>query len=337
MTPARSHQHDSPATPHDRVASRTSDQGSPVNTFISWFRRARLRNRRSIATPTKRPAGTQTSVAMTATAELALRTHLLRPDGQEDLCLATYRPSTGRRRRTALITTVELPRPGEREVHGNATITGEYMLRVAATAAERGEGVVLLHSHPHARSWQQTSGPDFDTESSYANLAREITGYSLIGMTLAGADTTWSARHWDHGTGANIKPSHCHNVRVLGEQLQISWNEALVPPPRRQVTTVRTVSSWGSRVHDDLTRRSVLVVGLGSVGLDVAVRLAATGITHLGLMDFDTVKPHNLDRLIGATPLDAWLHRSKIDVAARIVAERHRREPGSDPAQPQHL
>ena len=74
-------------------------------------------------------------------------------------------------------------------------------------------------------------------------------------------------------------------------------------------------------MHADLTRRSVLVVGLGSVGLDIAVRLAATGITHLGLMDFDTIKLHNLDRLIGATATDAWLRRSKLDLAQRLAAE----------------
>jgi hypothetical protein len=77
----------------------------------------------------------------------------------------------------------------------------------------------------------------------------------------------------------------------------------------------------GPRRHADLTRRSVLVVGLGSVGLDIAVRLAAAGVTSLGLMDFDTIKPHNLDRLIGATAADAWLHRSKLDLSRRLVTQ----------------
>jgi hypothetical protein len=258
---------------------------------------------------------------MTAETEGAIRTHLLRPDGQEDICLATYRPSSGVTRRTALLRRVHLPEPGEREVHGNATITGDYVLRVAAAAASEGDGVVLLHSHPGGRGWQVMSDPDQDTETSYANLVREITGLPLVGMTLAGRDGAWSARHWNRGVALDIEPAHAENVRVLGTELRVTWNDEILPAPARAATMIRSVASWGSERHADLVRRSVLVVGLGSVGLDIAVRLAATGVTRLGLMDFDTIKPHNLDRLIGATATDAWLRRSKLDLARRLVTQ----------------
>jgi hypothetical protein len=262
---------------------------------------------------------TRTSVALTAESDRVLREHLLRDDGQEDICLASYRPSTGTTRRTALLRAIHLPEPGDREVHGNATITGEYVLRVAARASEQGDGVAVLHSHPRGRGWQSMSGPDRDAESAYANLVRELTGLPLVGMTLAGADLTWSARHWDHGVGNEVGPTHSENVRVLGETLRLSWNDRLRPAPAAGTRNIRSMTCWGPRVHADLTRRSVLIVGLGSVGLDVAVRLAATGVARLGLMDFDTVKHHNLDRLIGVTMVDAWLRRSKIEVAHRLA------------------
>src|SRR5215469_11751906 len=38
-------------------------------------------------------------------------------------------------------------------------------------------------------------------------------------------------------------------------------------------------------------------------------------------MDFDTIKPHNLDRLNCATPTDAWLRRSKLSLARRLATE----------------
>ncbi|WP_167762147.1 ThiF family adenylyltransferase [Blastococcus sp. CT_GayMR20] len=255
---------------------------------------------------------------MTAVTHDVLAGHLLRDDRQEDICMATYRPSTGATRRTALVRRVVLPETGERAVHGNASLTGAYVLRAAALAHEDGCGVVLAHSHPGGRGWQNMSGPDRDAETAYANLVREITGLPLVGMTLAG-DQAWSARHWDLGTGRDVEATHAENVRVLGDRLVVSWNDALVPPPSARRSQVRAIASWGPRVHRDLTRRAVLVVGAGSVGLDIAVRLAATGVTRIGLMDFDTVEERNLDRLVGATKVDAWLRRSKVDVVGRLV------------------
>ena len=259
----------------------------------------------------------RTSVAMSARTEEALLRLLVRDDGQEDLCLATYRPSTGLNRFSALIRAVVPPEPGDRLVHGNASVTADYILRVADVALEDDCGLILLHSHPGASNWQSMSGPDRECEASYANLVREITGLPLVGMTLASRDRTWSARHWDIGVGHGVDCTHCTNVRVIGQKLAVSWNDAIQPPPKPSGRQTRTISAWGAQCQADLVRRSVLVVGAGSVGIDVLVRLAASGLCQLTVMDFDVVEAHNLDRLIGATPRDAYLKRSKLHVASR--------------------
>ena len=263
----------------------------------------------------------RTSVAMTAATEEALVRRLVRDDGQEDVCLATYRPSTGLSRFSALIRTVVPPGPGERLVHGNATVNADYILRGAEAAHEDDCGLVVLHSHPGASHWQTMSGPDRDCEASYANLVREITGLPLVGMTLATRNRTWSARHWDVGVGRAVDCTHSTNVRVIGDKFTVSWNDAVEPPPRPNSTQARTVSAWGERSQADLVRRRVLVVGAGSVGLDVFVRLAASGLCYLTVMDFDVVEAHNLDRLIGAARRDARLRRPKIHVARREATE----------------
>ena len=257
------------------------------------------------------------SVAMTAATQEALIRRLVRDDGQEDLCLATYRPSTGLTRRSALVREVVPPEPGDRLVHGNATVTGNYILRAAGAAQQDGCGLVLLHSHPGASHWQPMSGPDRDCEASYANLVREITGLPLVGMTLATRNSTWSARHWDIGVGRAVDCTHCTNVRVVGDRFAVSWNDAVQPPPQPSRSQTRTVSAWGDRCQADLVRRRVLVVGAGSVGLDVCVRLAASGLCQLTVMDFDVVEALNLDRLVGAALRDAHLRRPKIHVAGR--------------------
>ena len=258
-----------------------------------------------------------TSVAMTFVTEEALLEQLVRADGQEDLCLATYRPSTGEARVSALVNEIIPPEPGERHVHGNVTVTAEYILRAAGIAQAEDSGLVLLHSHPGASRWQPMSGPDRDTEASYAHLVREVTGLPLVGMTLATGNNTWSARHWNRGTGKQVDCTHSTNVRVIGEKLSVSWNDRLCPPPQPTEMQVRTVSSWGAKCQADLVRRRVLVVGAGSVGLDVAVRLAASGLCHITVMDFDLVQAHNLDRLIGAAQRDVRMKRPKNHVAHR--------------------
>ena len=258
-----------------------------------------------------------TSVAMTAATEKTLLSLLVRKDGQEDLCLATYRPSTGATRTSALIRTAIPPEEGDRFVHDNATVTGNYILRAAEIAQRDGCGLVLLHSHPGANTWQFMSGPDHDTESSYAYLVREITGYPLVGMTLATGNNTWSARHWPVGAGNQSSRHHCTNVRVIGERLAVSWNHELRPPLKSNERQIRSVSAWGEHCQADLARRRILVVGAGSVGLDVILRLGASGICRLTVMDFDIVQMYNLDRLIGATVRDALLKRAKTHVAHR--------------------
>ena len=263
----------------------------------------------------------RTSVAMTVATEKELIRGLVRDDGQEDVCLATYRPSTGHARFSALIRAVVPPEPGDRLVHGNATVTGDYILRAAEAAQGDDCGLVLLHSHPGASHWQQMSGPDRDCEASYANLVREITGLPLVGMTIATRNRTWSARHWDIGVGREVDCTHSTNVRVIGDKLAVSWNDEVQPPPQSSKSQSRTVSAWGDQHQADLSRRRVLVVGAGSVGLDVFVRLAASGLCHLTVMDFDVVRVHNLDRLIGAARRDVRLIRPKIHVARREAAE----------------
>ena len=262
-----------------------------------------------------------TSVAMTAGTHEALLNHLMRPDGQEDVCLATYRRSTGMTRVSALVKNVILPNPGERLVHGNATVTGDYVLRAADMARDDGCGLVLLYSHPEGVGWQSVLGLDRDAESSYANLGREITGLPLVGMTLAGGDETWSARHWDVGNGRHVHYTESTNVRVIGDRLAVSWNDALAPPPRSTKSQIRTVSAWGERCQADLARRRVLVVGAGSVGLDVFVRLAASGICRITVMDFDITQARNMDRLIGAKRRDASLKRPKVHIAEREASQ----------------
>lgn len=254
------------------------------------------------------------SVALTGRIHRVLVDHLLRDDGQEDICLATYTTSTGANRTTRILHAAQLPGEGDRLVHGNATIMGSYVLRVALNAAEEGRGVAILHSHPGGRGWQELSHLDDDAEKSYAQLVEQLTGLPLLGMTLAGRDESWSARIW-----ADQRPRWAGSVRVVGPAMTISWNDRIVPAPLAQGSQDRTIAAWGEERQRDIARTKILVVGAGSVGLDVIQRLAATGLTEIGVMDFDRIDEVNRDRMVGATRRDARLRRKKVGVAARLA------------------
>lgn len=255
------------------------------------------------------------SVAMTKTLFAELSAHLTRADGDEDVCIATYTWSTGKGRRTALLSKAALPQEGDRLVHGNASFNGGYVLRAATEAARRGEGIVLLHSHPGAMSWQGLSGPDRDTESEYQRVAQAVTGLPLVGMTLGTGAAAWSARLWPTAAA----PEYAEAVRVVGDTMATTWFDVARPVPTATRYQKRTVAAWGAKRQADIARLRVLVVGVGSVGLDIAARLAATGIEHLGVMDVDVVEDLNLDRMVGATRDDAAQRRRKTEVAARIA------------------
>ncbi|CAN5217919.1 hypothetical protein BH18ACT4_BH18ACT4_11650 [soil metagenome] len=253
---------------------------------------------------------------MTSDLDGDLRAHLLRADGQEDICLALWHPSTGRQRLTALLSTIVLPLSDERHVHGNASFTSEYLLRAAGLAADAGAGLALLHSHPSGQGWQGMSVDDRNAEAGHAAQAHVLTGRPLVGLTLAG-DHTWSARAWHRAGDRRWQPDHARSVRVVGERWRIAFHPEIAPAPALRPTHLRTASAWGPRTQTDLERLRVGVIGAGSVGALVAEGLARIGIGDVRILDFDTMREHNLDRQLHACA--AYIGDAKAEILAAAL------------------
>jgi hypothetical protein len=257
------------------------------------------------------------SVAIRGEVDEAALAHLIRDDHQEDLCFATWYPSRGRQRQTALIHSLILPLPGERHVHGNATFEPRYFERAAIEAAKAGAGLAFLHSHP-GPGWQDMSGDDIRAEQGHAAAARGATELPLIGLT-AGNDGSWSARSWEKIAPARYERRWCSTVRAVGSQLRVTFDDRLMPPPSPSERLRRTISAWGPVRQANLARLRVGIVGAGSVGSIIAEALARTGFQHITLIDFDTVEELNLDRLLHAYPRDARMARSKVAVVGKAI------------------
>src|SRR5438876_1060643 len=137
----------------------------------------------------------QYSVAFSSAVHSAATNHLIRPDGQEDLCFGIWYPSHGYSRVTALLHRLILPQDDERYVHGNASFLPHYFERAISEAVTAGGGLAFLHSHP-SPGWQGMSGDDIKAERGHAAAAKGATGLPLVGLT-AGIDGAWSGRFWE--------------------------------------------------------------------------------------------------------------------------------------------
>jgi len=259
------------------------------------------------------------SVAIPEDLNENLRSHLIRNDGQEDLCFALWNPSQGKLRTTALIQTLLLPRNGERRVHGNASFLPPYFERAIEQALRENCGIAFCHSHP-GTGWQDMSDDDVRAELGMAPKIFAATELPLVGLTL-GSDGTWSARFWKNQTPHWFTREWCESVRSVGLELRVSFADRMIPPPPEIEDQIRTVSAWGYRKQADLSRLRIGIVGAGSVGAIVAEALARTGVSRITLIDFDVVKRHNLDRLLHTTQLDAYLARPKVRTLARALRQ----------------
>lgn len=253
---------------------------------------------------------TDFSVVLTEELNDILLGHLIREDGQEDLCFATYLPSTGTERTTGILHEIILPIDGERKIHGNVGFMPHYLERAIKLATERKEGLVFIHSHP-GPGWQGMSEDDIVAETRLAPAIKGATNLPLLGMT-AGTDGAWSARFWiKNDQQKRTYDRHwCQSVRVIGKRLSITFNDFLLPPIFDSEKQLRTISAWGERTQEDLSQLRVGIVGLGSVGSIVAEILARTGISYFTLIDFDSVEKKNLDRLTNVFEKD--IGRAKV-------------------------
>ena len=257
----------------------------------------------------------ETSVAMPEILNEEVFKFLIKPDGGEDLLFALWTPSSGAQRLTALVHTPIYPAKGDRQRHGNVSFNPQYFERVCEMALKEKGGVAFLHSHI-GPGWQDMSEDDIVAEQRMAGPVLALTEFPLLGMT-SGTDGTWSARMWFYIRGRQFERAWCRSVRSVGQRLRVDIADHLVPRPEFHEYFRRTVTVWGEKNHETLARLRVGIVGLGSVGSIIAESLARMGLQYFVLIDFDVIRPHNLDRQLGATKAD--IGRRKIAVVERQI------------------
>jgi len=136
-----------------------------------------------------------------------------------------------------------------------------------------------------------------------------------VGLTI-GSDGAWSARFWEKTGPRKYKQHFCQTVRQVGDDLRVTFNDNLLPPPRFHKNLERTVCAWSADKQKSLARLHIGVVGVGSVGSIIAEALARMGIVHIKLVDFDSLEYLNLDRTPHGTEKDVKRRNAKVKVSA---------------------
>ena len=227
---------------------------------------------------------------------------------QEDLCFALWHPSKGKAKTTALISEIILPKEHERELHGNASFHPEFLARSLRIAIKKKAGLAFMHSHP-SKGWQNMSGPDIIAEKEHIAGPANSTNRPLVGLTV-GTDESWSARFWIKKKEREFKRFWCDKVKIVGNDLKITFNEQAYNTFQYKNTLRRTIETWGIHEQVKLDRIKIGIVGLGSVGSMVGENLARIGVGNIILIDYDKIEEHNLDRLLYATKKDIGKFKS---------------------------
>jgi molybdopterin/thiamine biosynthesis adenylyltransferase len=162
------------------------------------------------------------------------------------------------------------------------------------------------------------SKDDVIAESRLAPTVQAVTALPLLGMTLS-VDNAWSARFWlKNQSQKRLFERHwCESVRVLSKKLSITYNDHILTPNFDIDKQLRTISAWGEKAQENLSRLRVGIVGSGNVGSMVAEILARTGFAHFTLIDFDPVEEKNLDRMVNVFKSD--IGKRKVDVIKEAI------------------
>lgn len=257
---------------------------------------------------------------MTEDTSAILENHLLKSDGQEDACFCLWNKSEGQKRYTGILKLPIIPTEEQRTVRGSVQIFDDFFLETLRIAKEKNMGIALLHSHPFGRGWQELSNNDKIAERYYSSRVLAVTGFPLIGLTLSG-DRIWSARYWIRIGKRVFKAIETENVRLVGPNFKVNFNEKIKPAPDVSDSQIRTVSAWGEKVQADLSRLRIGIVGAGSVGTIVGEAVSRMGVQELHIIDYDTIETLNLDRLLFTSKRDVG--KSKVNNLKKVITRSH--------------
>lgn len=283
-------------------------------------------------------------IALTETTKETIRSLLFEDNRFRSMpergLIAVLRQSSGRERVTYLIEEVVPPEEDDIEFDGGLNFGREYSRRARELAQARDEaGLLYLHTH-----WPGGNTPSAkDTEVARESLfrdARKLGDGRPFAMGIVTEDYGWSVMSFEFDTPSvteevgnagysedAARTRRASAVRFIGEgirkaptDVEATGAAAAMGDANMEVhDSVDVEKFWGPVGQARFSALRVGIVGLGGGGSILAPTLARLGVAEEVLVDFDLVDHANLNRAMGATIVDADVHRSKVRVAGRTA------------------
>lgn len=187
----------------------------------------------------------------------------------------------------------------------------EKLIPLLHQAAARDLAILKIHSHPNG----------FEDFSETDNAADKDLFNSVFG---------WTDSEFPHASAVMLPDGRMFGRTILPDGSFRPLDSILVPghdlliwhsrdygvaPSHAQ----RHIQLFGTATFNRMRGLSVAVVGCSGTGSPLVEQLARLGVARLVLIDPDFIEDKNLNRILNAARLDAYLKRSKVEVAGRSI------------------
>jgi len=189
----------------------------------------------------------------------------------------------------------------------------ERFAQLLADAERLGHNVGIAHSHPFGPA--DFSAQDDLNEAELIRMAQNRNGSdALLASLLITGDGTIRARLWS----SPQRRDEALFVRTIGPRWHIFASQRRASTADAEAWSRQSLA-LGPAFNDLVRGLRVGVVGAGGTGSPILQQLARLGVGNIAIFDPDTVEVSNLNRVYGATRVDADQRRRKIEVARREI------------------
>ncbi len=245
-----------------------------------------------------------------------IKSHLFPGDGEEAVALALCGRLAQQHGETLCIHKILTIPYDECRERTSARVTWPTALgqKIFQQAAEKGMGVLKIHSHPAG----------FDAFSKYddiadRNLFGSLNSWLDDGRPNASCVMLPDGEMFGRFIDSATQFSEITQIAVAGDEIQFFRRGRGKSVDAAQL---RTTQTFGEKTTSLLKELRVAVVGCSGTGSWVIEQLVRLGVGFLYLVDPDTVEFKNLNRIVNSSKEDAHKERAKVH-AIKAVIQKH--------------